>query len=139
MKHRGCILHFTHQRNDELIKAYRKAISSRKHIDISVVSEIVVNSPCSRFWVSEERALTVISAMMKDASVIDSMRPLKREMYKDIFDIVTQLRKEHPDMQLFDIVILAVNTPTKKFYIKPRCAMEIIYKIKKGHYDKNRR
>lgn len=138
MKHKGCILRFTSNRNKELMAAYRKALASTSHIDMAEVSEIIVNTPCSRFWVSEERATNVIVSIIKGYPVLDNMRPLKREMFLDIYELVKQYSEECPDMPLSDVIMKAVNSPAKKFYMKPRCAMEIIYKIKKGHYEKYR-
>ena len=138
MKYRGCILEFTHQRNDELMRAFREALDKRPFIDISEVSEVIVNMPCSRFWVSEERAMVVVSAILKGKPVLDTMRPTKREMFQEIFNRVALLRQQQPHAQLFDLVMEVVNSPAPKFYMRPRCAMEIIYKIKKGFYEKLR-
>ena len=139
MKYRGCILEFTHQRNDELMKAFREAITKRPFIDISEVSEVVVNMPCSRFWVSEERAMVVVAALMKGKPILNTMRPTKREMFQEIFNRVTALRRRQPETPLFDLVMEVVNSQAPKFYMRPRCAMEIIYKIKRGFYAKQKR
>lgn len=139
MKYRGCILEFTHQRNDELMRAFREALDKRPFIDISEVSEVVVNMPCSRFWVSEERAMVVVSAILKGKPVLDTMRPTKREMFQEIYNRVCRLRQQQPDAPLFDLVMDVVNSPAPKFYMTPRSAMETIYKIKKGFYEKQER
>jgi len=136
MKHFGCILEFTDQRNKELMSAFRQALAEQDFIDIATVSEIVVNRPCSRFWVSEERALVVISALLKGKPVLDTMRETKREMFTEIFNRFLVLRASEPDTPTFDLVMRVVNSPAPKFYMRPRCAMEIIYKIKSGFYDK---
>lgn len=67
------------------------------------------------------------------------MRPSKREMFTEIYNRVVALKKHRPDAPLLDLVAKVVNSPAPKFYMKPRCAMEIIYKIKKGFYDKQKR
>lgn len=139
MKYHGCILEFTDDRNKELMEAFHKAIEESEFIDIAEISEKIVNMPCSRFWVSEERAIVVISAMFKRKSVLDPMRPTKREMFQEIFNRVAQMREERPDATLFELVMKVVNSPAPKFYMRPRCAMEIIYKIKKGFYEKQKR
>lgn len=139
MKYQGCILAFTHQRNNELIRAFRKAIDGRTFIDIAEVSEVVVNTPCSRFWVSEERATVVVAAIIKGKPVLESMRPTKREMFLEIYNRVIALKNSRPNTPLFDLVMDVVNSPAPKFYMRPRCAMEIIYKIKKGFYEKHKR
>ncbi len=139
MKYHGCILEFTDERNKDLMRSFREAIARRNPIDISEVSEELVNMPCSRFWVSEERAMVVVSALVKGLSVLNAMRPTKREMFQEIYNRVTALQEAHPDVALFELVMRVVNSPAPKFYMRPRCAMEIIYKIKKGFYEKQKR
>ena len=139
MKYHGCILEFTDDRNDELMKAFRDTIVSHSFIDIAVVSEEVVNRPCSRFWVSEERAMVVVAALMKGKPVLDDMRPTKREMFEEIYRRFLELRKQRPRASMFELVFAVVNSPAPKFYMTPRSAMETIYKIKKGFYEKQER
>ncbi len=139
VKYSGCILEFTDERNRELMRAFRQVLSQRKFIDIAEISQTVVNMPCSRFWVSEERATGVVAALIKGKPVLDVMRPTKREMFTEIFRRVMDIRKECDGLPLAIIVMRVVNSPAPKFYMKPRCAMEIIYKIKKGFYEKQKR
>ena len=118
------------------MRAYRQAIAECDIISIPEISERIVNMPCARFWVSEERANVVISAMMQGKPILKTMRPMKREMFQEIYRRVMELKKKRPDDKLFDLVFSAVNSQAPKFYMRPRCAMETIYKIKKGYYDK---
>ena len=134
MKHNGCILSFASQRNSELLRAYRNAIRKCNIIRIDEISLITVNTPCSRFWVSEERATAVVSAIYRGYPILDTMNPLKREMFQEIYNRSMAILSEHPDQRLSDIVFHVVNSPAPKFYITPRSAMEYISKIKKGHY-----
>ena len=46
------------------------------------------------------------------------------------------MKRKRPGVPLSELVMDVVNSPAPKFYMRPRCAMEIIYKIKKGHYRK---
>lgn len=139
MKYRGCILEFTDERNKELMRAFREAVSKSRFIDIAEISETIVNMPCPRFWVSEERAMVVVAALLNGKPVLNAMRPTKREMFAEIFDRVIALRRQRPGASLFELVVKVVNSPAPKFYMRPRCAMEIIYKIKKGFYEKQKR
>lgn len=137
MKYHGCILEFTEERNKELMRAFRLAIEKQEHINIADISETIVNTPCSRFWVSEERAMVVVAALIKGKPVLEAMRPTKQEMFKEIYRRVIKTQQQQPELSLFQTIIKVVNSPAPKFYMKPRCAMEIIYKIKKGHYNKH--
>lgn len=139
MKYHGCILEFTEQRNKELMRVFHETLADRSFIDISEVSEIIVNKPCSRFWVSEERAMVVMAALVKGKPVLETMRPTKREMFQEIYSRVLAMQKQRHDASLYELVLKVVNSPAPKFYMRPRCAMEIIYKIKKGFYDKQKK
>lgn len=139
MKYHGCILEFTDERNSELMRVFREEIKKCECIDIAQIAAKIVSRPCKRFWVSEERAMVVIVAMLKGKPVLNAMRPTKREMFLEIHKRVMELRKQQPKAQLFDLVLKAVNSPAPKFYMRPRCAMEIIYKIKNGYYERQKR
>lgn len=131
MKYPGCRMLFTKQRNNELLANYRRIIDNFDIIDIRIVAIAVVNSPCSRFWVSEERAFTVISDLFKGRPVLEPMNPNKREMYEELFHRVLYYRNLHPDKPLSDIVFMAVNSPAPKFYLQPRTVIEYINQVKK--------
>lgn len=139
MKFHGCILEFTDERNQELIIAFRETLRRRSYIIIADVMEEVVNMPCSRFWVSEERAMVVVGAMMKGRPILCTMRPTKREMFREIYRRVLALQKDFPGKPLFELVVTVVNSPAPKFYMTPRSAMETIYKIKSGFYEHRQR
>ena len=136
MKYFGSILEFTYQRNAELMRAYRQAIAQSDVISIPLISETIVNMPCQRFWVSEERATVVIAAMLQRKPILRTMRPMKQEMFREIYARVLRLRQSRPQARLSELVMDVVNSPAPKFYMQPRCAMETIYKIKKGYYDR---
>ena len=136
MKHPGNTSYFTHKRNRELKRAFRQVLSHKKYFNIKKDFELVVNMPCSRFWVSEERATAVISSMLRGRPILDTMRPTKREMFLEIFRRVEEKQKEFPDMPLCDIVFFVVNSPAPKFYMKPKHASDTMYKIKRGHFKK---
>lgn len=134
MKYFGSILDFTHQRNEDLMRVFRLKILEADFIVMTDIFEQVANSPASRFWVSEERAAIVMSDMFK-GKCIDRMRPNKREMFEEIFKRVSALRKENPEKSLFELTSIVVNSPAPKFYLTPRSAGELIYRIKNGWYD----
>lgn len=136
MKHTGNTSHFSHMRNRELMTAFRHVLSQKKYFNIKKDFELIVNMPCSRFWVSEERATAVISNMLRGQPILNTMRPTKREMFLEIFRRVEEKQKEFPNMPLCDIVSLVVNSPANKFYMTPRYAFNTVYKIKKGHFKK---
>ena len=131
MKYHGCTLEFTAERNKQLIQAFRNALAAHKHIDISRIAQEIVNTPCTRFWVSEERAVTVINAMRKNKPILRAMRPTKREMFREIYTRYLQQHKLQPNTPFKTLIARIINSPAPKFYMQPRCAIEIIYKLKR--------
>ena len=135
MKHHGCILDFTHERNADLMRAYRARLAEAGHIVMPDIFSRVAASPASRFWVSEERAAVVVSAMLARRP-LPRMRRNKREMFEEIFRRYTAAQAADPTRSVFEIVADVVNQPAPKFYLTPRTVGEFIYRIKSGWYDK---
>lgn len=135
MKPYGSILEFTSERNADLMRAYRHQVSQARHIRMRDIGAAIVNMPAARFWVSEERATIVVSALLSGRDLPQNMRPTKCEMFSEIYHRVLKLRRVRPKASVFELVCEVVNSPAPKFYMLPRSAMDIIYKIKNGYYD----
>ena len=132
MKKSGHTSYFTSQRNRELMQAFRRVLAQKRYFDIKKDFQLVVEQPCSRFWVSEERATAVISAMLRNQPILYTLRPSKQEMFLEIYLRVLALKAESPSAPLFDLVFSAVNSPAPKFYMTPKYASDTIYKILKS-------
>lgn len=135
MKYYGCILDFTDERNSELIRVFREKLASANYIIMPDIFEQVANSPCKRFWVSEERAAIVISAMLSGKK-LPNMRQNKREMFNEVFRRFVELQKEYPDASVYELSIKVVHQPAPRFYMTPRTVGELIYRIKNGWYNR---
>ena len=134
MKYFGSILDFTKQRNADLMRVYRDRLAEASIIVMPVIFQLVADSPASRFWVSEERAAIVISAMAA-GKPMPRMRSNKREMFEEIYRRYLIMRKDYPDKSVYELVTKIVNQPAPKFYLTPRTVGEFIYRIKNGWYD----
>lgn len=131
-------MEFADRRNDELMRAWMMELRNCRHIDLHAIARRVVNTRCSRFWVSEERALIVCSAMSKGKPILKTMRPTKKEMYTEIYRRVKELTEQ--GKTLTQAVSTVVRSPAPKFYMKPRCAIEIFYNIRRnGFVEKEKR
>lgn len=132
MKHKGCTLAFEKQRNAELLGAWHVALHKCGTVNVCNVASIAVNSECSRFWVSEERANIVCSEIKRRGKVcLLGMRSTKREMYEEIYRRAC-IEKERGNVELLSqAVARVIYKKAPKFYMKPRSALEIIYKLKK--------
>lgn len=135
MKSFGSVLSFTRERNAALLKAYREQVDAASFVRLNEIGEKIVNSPSPRFWVSEERAAAVVSAIMRGKPVLETMRPTKREMFEEIHRRVMALKEQHPDWHLCQLVFNVVNSPAPKFYMEVSSALERLFKIRNGWYD----
>ncbi len=135
MKYFGSILDFTAQRNADLMRAYRTQLIRARYIVMPEIFSLVADSPASRFWVSEERAAIVISAMLA-GKPLPKMRDNKREMFDEIYRRFLALRQQQPDKSVYELVSAVVHQPAPKFYLTARTVGEFIYRIKNGWYDK---
>lgn len=135
MKSFGSVLAFTRERNAALLKAYREQVDAASFVRLNEIGEKIVNSPSPRFWVSEERAAAVVSAIMRGNPVLETMRPTKREMFEEIHRRVMALKEQHPDWHLCQLVFNVVNSPAPKFYMEVSSALERLFKIHNGWYD----
>lgn len=137
MKHRGSTFEYEEQRNEDLMRAYRTELSGAAHIRVSRLFQQIVERPSERFWVSEERAFIVVSAMARGDN-LETMRPLKREMYIEIYRRYLEIRQKFPDRTMRQLVSMVVNQPAPKFYIEPASARVIVCKIKKKWRNQRR-
>jgi hypothetical protein len=136
MKHKGSIIDFTSQRNNEIIRTYRTIIAHTDRIDRNKVFAQVAGSPCSRFWVSEERAYTVVRDILKGRPILFTMLPSRREMFEEIYRRVCIVRTDNPELPLSEVVWGVVNSPAPKLYMTTSTIETIIYRTRSGWYDK---
>lgn len=135
MKHFGCVTDYAQQRNDELLQAFIHQIAQTRIIRMPEICRKVADSPASRFWVSEERATVVISAIIAGRP-LSRMRCNKREMFEEIYRRFITLREQYPYRTVPELVAEVVNSPAPKFYLTPRSVAQMIYRIRNGWYER---
>lgn len=128
MKKKNATLEFAAQRSELLLKNFRESIARQSHISIKLAFHEAVNAPAPRFWVSEARAMRVVSLLLKGFDATDGMHPEKRRMFLEIFKRVKAIKENHPEMPLGDVVFEVVNSPAPCSYITPHYAKKIIRK-----------
>lgn len=124
-------MEYSRERLDDLMRAHDEYISSCRYIRMPDVYGSIVNMPSRRFWVSDVRAALVVSAMMRKEVDLDSMWPLKKEMYEEIFSRVMRLREEHPGLSTSELCARVVVQPAPKFYLTPGSAKMMVCKARK--------
>lgn len=135
MKHYGNNFEYEEERNADLMRAYRKCLASfHGHIDSDRLWKDVANTPSCRYWVSEERAYTVVRRMLNGEDVPCTQKE-KRDMYHEIAWRTERLQKKHPYLGLKTCVSIVVNSKAPRFFMTPLSVRETIYKIRRGWYD----
>lgn len=135
MKHTGSSFPYKMQRERELVKAFKQELAQCKHISMNKVFERVVKHPCSRFWVSEERAAIAVSAMLRGCDVVFA-NGMKRQMYRELFRRYNEMRAQNKGLPLSRIIFRIVNSPAPHFYLSASQAKIIINAARKRHVVK---
>lgn len=130
MKRKGSKFEYEAERNKELLKAYCSQVEICSEIHLDEILSRVVNTPCSRFWVSDERASIVMSGIERGTANLDSMIESRKEMFLEIYDRVKALRVNNPTMSLSELTSEVVKQPAPRFYLTAKSARTIIHRIR---------
>lgn len=123
MKHKGACRDFNRQRDLDLLRAYRQAAAAASFIDRSIFKAVVA-LPSERFWVSEERAVRVVSAMLAGKPL--HLSPCKQEMFGEIYRRALFFLRANPSLSLTDVISRVLSQRAPKFYLTPESARVII-------------
>ena len=99
-----------------LLEVFNSELGKDVRDKVEDVLRRVVDRPARRFWVSEERALRVVS-LMERTHMPPPCKGLRREMYEEIWRRCVSLLEEHPDWSLCRRVYYVVNREAPKFYM----------------------
>jgi len=121
----GTKFEFIKQREEELFKAYTIVLRAADRIVISEVMQQTVLMPCSRFWVTADRAAAVLSELRRGKS-FGGMSRCKRAMYEELLRRYCQMRERYPSKAAIDIVADIVESPAPQFYMEASTANQIL-------------
>jgi len=134
-KHVGSKCDYVDERNDFLLHACKAFAAEcfRQSVDISVPDqmEFAVAYPAPRFWISESRAIEVISRMERGLPLKSERFPERNNLYRVIFAKYVEFRKLRPTDSLEKIVFDVVNSPAPRSFIDPNSAKVILVKHRK--------
>lgn len=136
MKKKGSVCSFKDEKERALWRAYKAVLGRLHFFDVEEDFVEVVNMPCSRYWVSEDRCYNVISKMLCGEDVLFYMHASKREMFEDIYNKVKKEMDEN-DISLRDAVFNVVNGGAPKFFMSEKYARRIIYRLKRDALAKS--
>lgn len=131
MKHKGSVMEYTEERISHIMSAYDNYISSCRHISIPYICKHISEMPAKRFWVSDIWASKVITAMMRGKFPYYKMRPLKKEMFEEIYRRVVLLLKENPTWTISKCCSIVVAQPAPKHYLSEGTIRVMICKMRK--------
>ncbi len=120
MKKKGATCDYNAARDEAILQAYRQHALAGDRIRMCEIVEKVAATPSSRFYVSEERALAVVSAIMRGVDDTVRMKDSKRRMFIEIHRRVEALRRQRPRSSLISLVSEVVNSPAPELYLSPR-------------------
>ena len=134
MRKKGSTFILERERNEDILRIYReltkKQLSLYGRICHSKLLDCVVNSQASRYWVSPERASSIIYKMKKGMS-FNGMKKNTIKFYKSLYNDYELYKSFHPKMSDRAIVEEILMQPAPCFLLTPRVAGDIIYKMKK--------
>lgn len=130
MKKTGNYCEFAEERDAALMAAYRTELMESDDVSLCRISEGVARRPCPRFWVSEERAVAVVSAMMRGINVTEKMHPSKRRMYDEIYRRILAVRARRPGSSLASAVAEVIYSDAPEFYLSARYVRDRIILIR---------
>ena len=133
MRKVNSVSEFSSERSELLLNHFRKSIATQSVISASRAFHEAAEAPAPRFWVSEAQAVRVINRMAKGEDPTVDMFPEKRDMYREIFRRVMEIKREHPEMTLGDIVFTVVNSEAPKSYISDVRAAQIIMAARRNN------
>ena len=109
--------------NQELMRVYCEVAGKHECRGQYEAYEQTVRHPASRFYVSAKHAHRMIYPMLRgDASALEGMTDLKKQMYKDLLDVTLELsrRREFRGRSPYYILQFAVTRPAPRFYISAK-------------------
>ena len=130
-----CPFEYEDERNRDLVSAYKKVLAETSGIFQRQVFAAVVKMPASRFYVNEERAERVVSAMYR-RPLPESTSDGRRRMYEDIKTRVDRVRSRCPEWSLARCIDFVVSQPAPEFYLSEWTVRNIISEIRKQRITK---
>lgn len=124
----------------DVMKVYREECRNYDGILQTEIYQRTVSHPAPRFYVNAKSALRYISPMMRgDRRALDGMKPLRREMYEVLFEVVLKLSQKERfwGESIYSILRQAVMEPAPRFYIDEKRMGQIF--MSQQEKDKRRR
>lgn len=138
MRHKGSDSEFKELRDNEILALYRKYLNESPNIVVSRMLTDIVNSPSSRFWITEQRAAIVLGQMKKGDTFPDAY-PQKRAMYNELYRRANLVWQKNPNMSVYSVAAMIVEQPAPSFYMSTTLCNLIISRAKRREWSRRKR
>lgn len=138
MRHKGSDSEFKELRDCEILALYRRYLNESPNIVVSKMLNDIVNSPSSRFWITEQRCAIVLGQMKKGETFPDAY-PQKRAMYRELYRRAEKLWEAHPNMSVYSVASIIVEQPAPSFYMSTTLCNLIISRAKRREWSRRRK
>lgn len=134
MRHKGSLSQLSKGRNKDLYENFCKL--TKRHLTLygrvckTLILTQLVNTPAKRYWLSSERAYSVISQIQKGTLTVNPKKSICR-LYYALYDEFKVYKKEHPETPDTRIAEIIIYNPAPCFGLEPRVAGAIIRKMSK--------
>lgn len=125
MKHLGSISDWKAQRYRNIMREYRKYVQLVSVVNMEECFDYISRQTAERFYISEERAFVVISAILNGKQI--TTNPNRNAMFKEILVRVKKYMASNKGCGLKDAIFHVVNQPAPSFYITPGSIKMIFY------------
>lgn len=130
MKKRGSTSDFIVDRNRELHRHFIEILRNRTDVPLRQMFGVVAGCRASRFWVSERRAVDVVSRILRGED-IGRMYAKRREMYQEITRRVVGMMSSNPELCLTHAVNEVVYQEAPEFYMTAESVRTVIYRMRR--------
>lgn len=134
MRKKGSKSQVSKGRNADLYENYVRLL--KRHLSLygrvcnPLIFQQLVNSPAKRYWISSERAYSVIIQIRKGTLNVKPTKTICR-LYYALYDDFVKYKELHPEIPGTHAIEEVVMLPAPCFGLEPRVADIIIKKISK--------